>query len=49
MHGIYRVEQAGYVIRIRVAASQECVNTYATRRVRCVSQEVLNLNLLARE
>jgi len=29
---IYRVSQAKYVLRIRVAASQEYVNTYSTRR-----------------
>jgi len=28
----YRVHQAEYVIHIRVAASQEYVNTYSTRR-----------------
>jgi len=33
IHVIYRVNQAEYVIRIRVAASQECVNIYSTRRV----------------
>jgi len=32
-HGIYRVNQAEYGIRILVAASQEYVNTYSTRRV----------------
>jgi len=32
MHVIYMVDQAEYVIRIRVAASQEYVNTYSTRR-----------------
>jgi len=32
IHGIYRVDQAEYVIRIRAAASQEYVNTYSTRR-----------------
>ena len=39
IHDIYRVNQAEYVIRIRVAASQEEVNTYSTRRVvvRCGS------------
>jgi len=31
---IYRVNKAEYVIHIRVAASQEYVNTYSTRRVR---------------
>jgi len=30
---IYRVYQAEYAIHIRVAASQEYVNTYSTRRV----------------
>ena len=29
---IYRLNQAGYVIHTRVAASQEYVNTYSTRR-----------------
>jgi len=29
---IYRVNQAEYVIRTLVAASQEYVNTYSTRR-----------------
>ena len=29
---MYRVHQAEYVIHIRVAASQEYVNTYSTRR-----------------
>jgi len=33
IHVIYRVSQAEYVIRIRVAAPQECVNTCSTRRV----------------
>jgi len=33
LHVIYRVIQAEYVIRILVAASQEYVNTYSTRRV----------------
>ena len=32
MYG-YRVDQAEYVIHVRVAASQECVNTYSTRRL----------------
>jgi len=31
---MYRVNQAQYVIHILVAASQEYVNTYSTRRVR---------------
>jgi len=31
---IYRVDQAEYVIHIRVAASQEYENTYSTRRLR---------------
>jgi len=31
IHSIYRLDQAEYVIRILVAASQECVNTYSTR------------------
>jgi len=31
---IYRVHQAGYGIRIRVAAPQEYVNIYSTRRLR---------------
>jgi len=31
---IYRVTQAEYVIRILMAASQEYVNHYSTRRVR---------------
>jgi len=30
---IYRVNQSKYVIRIRMAASQEYANTYSTRRV----------------
>ena len=30
---IYRVNQAEYAIRILVAASEEYVNTYSTRRV----------------
>jgi len=30
---MYRVHQAEYGIRILVAASQECTNTYSTRRV----------------
>jgi len=30
---IYRGTQAEYVIRIRMAASQEYVNTYSTRRL----------------
>jgi len=34
LHIIYRVQQAEYGIRIRVAAPQEYVNTYSTRRVR---------------
>jgi len=33
IHAIYRVHQAEYGIRILVAASQEYVNTYSTRRV----------------
>jgi hypothetical protein len=33
MHGIYRVNQAEYVVRIRVAAPQEYVNAYSTRRL----------------
>ena len=33
IHGIYRVAQAGYVIRILVAAPREYVNTYSTCRV----------------
>jgi len=33
MHVIYRVKQAGYVIRILVAVPQEYVNTYSTYRV----------------
>jgi len=32
IHAIHRVYQAEYVIRIRVAAPQEYVNTYSTRR-----------------
>jgi len=32
IHVIYRANQAEYGIRIRVAASQEYVNTYSTRR-----------------
>jgi len=32
-HVIYRVNQAGYVIRFLVAASREYVNTYSTCRV----------------
>jgi len=39
IHGIYRVDQAEYVIRIRAAASQEYVNTYSTRR--CVGRQGL--------
>ena len=31
-HVIYRVHQAEYVIHVRVAASQEYVNTYSSRR-----------------
>jgi len=34
IHVIYRVRQAKYGIPIHVAASQEYVNTYSTRRVR---------------
>ena len=30
---IYRFNQAEYIIHIRVAASQEYVNTYSTRRL----------------
>ena len=30
---VYRIDQAEYVIRIRLAASQEYVNTYSTRRL----------------
>ena len=30
---MYRVHQAEYVIRIRVAASQDCMNTDSTRRI----------------
>jgi len=33
IHAIYRVDQAEYGIRIRVAGSQEYVNTYSTCRV----------------
>jgi len=33
IHGIYRVDQAEYVIYILVAASQEYVSTYSTRRI----------------
>ena len=33
IHVIYRVNQAEYVIRIRVVAPQEYVNIYSTRRV----------------
>ena len=33
VHVIYRVTQAEYGIRIRMAASQEYVNIYSTRRV----------------
>jgi len=39
IYGIYRITQAEYVIRIRMAASQQYVNTYSTHRVngaRCV-------------
>jgi len=32
IHAIYWVDQAEYAIRILVAASQEYVNTYSTRR-----------------
>jgi len=32
IHVIYRVDQAEYVIHVRVAAPQEYVNIYATRR-----------------
>ena len=32
IHVIYRVDQAEYVIRILVAAPQEYVNNYSTRR-----------------
>jgi len=35
IHGIYRVNLPEYVIRILVAASQEYVDTYSTRRVLC--------------
>ena len=35
---IYRVNQAEYVIQIRVAASKEYVNTYSTSRVRVLSR-----------
>jgi len=31
IHSIYRVNQAEYVIHIRVVASQEYVNIYSTR------------------
>jgi len=37
IHVICRVNQAEYVIRILVAAPQECVNTYSTCRVVSVS------------
>jgi len=37
VHVIYRVDQAEWVIRIIVAAPQEYVNTYSTRRGRCKS------------
>jgi len=33
IHSIYGVNQAEYCIRILVAASQEYVNTYSTRRL----------------
>jgi len=33
VHVRFRVSWAEYVIRIRVAMPQECVNTYSTRRV----------------
>jgi len=33
IHVIYRVHEAGCVIHFLVAASQEYVNTYSTRRV----------------
>ena len=33
IHVIYRVTQAGYIIRIRMAASPEYVDTYSTGRV----------------
>jgi len=33
IYAIYRVTQAEYDIRIRMAASQKYVNTYSTRRV----------------
>ena len=32
VHGIFRVNQAEYVIRILVVASQEYVNIYSSRR-----------------
>jgi len=32
IHGMYRVNQAEYVIHIRVVMSQEYVNIYSTRR-----------------
>jgi len=32
VHVLYRAHQSEYVIRILVAASQEYVNTYSTRR-----------------
>jgi len=34
MHAIYRGKQPEYVIRVIVAAPQEYVNIYSTRRVR---------------
>jgi len=41
---IYRVQQAEYVIRIRMAASQEYVNTYSTRRDRSISRPLIRRN-----
>jgi len=35
IHVIYRINQAKHVIHILVAASQEYVNTYSTRKVDC--------------
>ena len=41
MHVIYRLNQAEYVIHIRVVAPQEYVNIYSTRRaVTCFSSSL---------
>jgi len=41
IHAIYRVDQAEYVIRILVAASQECVKPYSTSRTAALTHSTL--------